>query len=245
VTPTVPIRAVTFDHWATLVRDRGGIRSFQIAAWREVLDDAGLPVAQDDLERAFEANWRVFEARWRDNVQHGPAPSTPVILEHLGVDPPPEVRSRLVEAFVEAGERAALDVAPGIVETLDALRAAGLRIGIVCDVGLTPSPVLRRRLDELGLLASFDHWSFSDEVNCFKPFPAIFAHALEGLGIDDPAEVVHVGDQRRTDVAGANAFGMTSVRYTGWVDDPPEHGPEAHAVVADHRDLPAVLRRIS
>lgn len=245
MTGPVSIRAVTFDHWATLVRDRGGIRSFQIAAWDEVLAAAGFPVSRADLEDAFEANWQVFESRWRGNVQHGPAASTPVILERLGLDVPPEVRARLVEAFADAGHRAALDVAPGIAETLEQLRAAGIRVGIVCDVGLTPSQVLRSRLEGFGLLSWFDHWSFSDEVDCFKPFPAIFAHALEGLGVDDPAAVVHVGDQRRTDVAGATAFGMTSVRYTGWVDDPPEHGPEAHAVVADHRDLPALIRRIA
>lgn len=239
--PTVPIRAVTFDHWATLVRDEGGIRSFQVDAWVAVLDELGLRVSREDLERAFEANWQVFERKWRDNVQHGPASSTPVILAELGLDVDATVVERLVTAFDDAGERAALEVAPGIEEVLDVLRAAGVRIGIVCDVGLTPSPVLRRRLEGFGLLGCFDHWSFSDEVDCFKPFPAIFAHALEGLGVDDPAEVVHVGDQRRTDVAGANAFGMTSVRYTGWVDDPPGHGPEAHAVVADHRELPAVL----
>jgi len=241
VSPAVPIRAVTFDHWATLVRDPGGIRTFQIDAWDVVLRDASLAVPRDVLERAFEANWQVFERKWRENVQHGPVASTPVILGELGLDVDATVHERLVTAFDAAGERAVLDVAPGTAEALGALRAAGIRIGIVCDVGLTPSRVLRRRLEGFGLLASFDHWSFSDEVDCFKPFPAIFAHALAGLGLEDPAEVAHVGDQRRTDVAGATAFGMTSVRYAGWVDDPPEHGPEAHAVVTDHRELPAVL----
>jgi HAD superfamily hydrolase (TIGR01549 family) len=245
VTAAVPIRAVTFDHWATLVRDRGGIRSFQVAAWEEVLADVGLPVSREDLERAFEENWQVFEARWRENVQHGPAPSTPVILQHLGLEVSDEVRARLVRAFDEAGERADLEVATGIAETLATLRDDGVRIGIVCDVGLTPSPVLRDRLEGFGLLAAFDHWSFSDEVDCFKPFPGIFAHALEGLGAPEPAEVAHVGDQRRTDVAGARAFGMASVRYTGFVDDPPAHGPEADAVLEDHRDLPGLLRRLA
>jgi HAD superfamily hydrolase (TIGR01549 family) len=241
VSPAVPIRAVTFDHWATLVRDRGGIRSFQIDAWQEVLEDAGMPVVREDLERAFEANWQVFERHWRENVQHGPVGSTPVILEQLGLRVSDDLEGRLVEAFAAAGDRAELEVAPGLPECLDGLRAAGIRVGIVCDVGLTPSNVLRRRLDGFGLLQAFDHWSFSDEVDCFKPFPGIFAHALEGLGIHDPAEAAHVGDQRRTDVAGARAFGMTSVRYAGWVDDPPEHGPEAHAVVTDHRALAGVL----
>ena len=50
---SVPIRAVTFDHWATLVRDPGGIRTFQIDAWDQVLRDASVAVPRDDLERAI------------------------------------------------------------------------------------------------------------------------------------------------------------------------------------------------
>jgi len=50
-----------------------------------------------------------------------------------------------------------------------------------------------------------------------------------------------VGDRRRTDVAGARALGMVSVRYAGWSDDPAENGPEADHVLTHHRDLCAVL----
>ena len=105
------------------------------------------------------------------------------------------------------------------------LKDAGVRIGIVCDVGMTASPTLRERLDMFGVLRYFDHWSFSDEVGCFKPWPAVFEHALAGLGVDDPSSAAHVGDSLRTDVAGAQAMGMTAVRYTYFFDAPPTTGP--------------------
>ncbi len=91
------------------------------------------------------------------------------------------------------------------------------------------------------MLRFFDHWSFSDEVGCFKPWPAVFEHALEGLGIDDASSVAHVGDSRRTDVAGAQAMGMTAVRYTYFVDAPAHTGPEAHHVLDDHAKLAPAL----
>jgi FMN phosphatase YigB (HAD superfamily) len=116
-----------------------------------------------------------------------------------------------------------------------------LKLGIVCDVGLTSSTTLRERLERFGLLRHFDHWSFSDEVGSFKPFPPIFEHAMAGLGIDEPAAIAHVGDGRRTDVAGALAMGMTAVRATWFADRGPETGPEADYVVADIRDVPTVL----
>ena len=91
------------------------------------------------------------------------------------------------------------------------------------------------------MLGSFDAWSFSDETGWFKPAEEAFAPALEGLGADDPAVVAHVGDNRRTDVAGALALGMIAVRFTGFHDRPPDDGPEAHHVIDDHRELPGLL----
>ena len=60
----------------------------------------------------------------------------------------------------------------------------------------------------------FDAWSFSDESGWFKPAAEAFEPALLGLGAD-PAEAAHVGDNERTDIAGAKALGMTAVQYTG------------------------------
>ena len=126
---------------------------------------------------------------------------------------------------MEVGRTAPLRLAPGIRECLRDLKDAGVSIGIVCDVRMTPAPTLRERLGGFGVLGAFDHWSFSDEVGCFKPWPGVFRHALSGLGIDDPSLAAHVGDSRRTDVAGARAAGMTAIRYSYFVDAPPDTGP--------------------
>jgi FMN phosphatase YigB (HAD superfamily) len=56
-----------------------------------------------------------------------------------------------------------------------------------------------------------------------------------------PERAAHVGDLRRTDVGGANAMGMVSVRYTGVFDDDSATEPEAVHVIADLRKLPSVL----
>ena len=234
-------RAVTFDHWDTLVHDPRGIRPRQLAGWEEVLTSRGYELERATLEAAFDANWEVFEERWEANVQHGPRESTEVILERLGLTCEEVVREELVEAFAYAGRDAGLEAADGAEETLEALRSAGVRLGIVCDVGLTSSTTLRERLAGFGLLRHFDHWSFSDEVGCFKPFPPIFEHAMDGLGVADPSEIAHVGDGRRTDVAGALAMGMTAVRATWFADRGPETGPEGHHVAGSIREVPTLL----
>jgi putative hydrolase of the HAD superfamily len=104
----------------------------------------------------------------------------------------------------------------------------------------------------------FDWFSFSDEVGVYKPHETIFHHALTGMGVEDPTRVAHIGDLRRTDVAGARAMGMVSVRYRGVNDDAsPDRNttsaevpepleftpdlPEADHVIDDHADLLATL----
>lgn len=243
------ISAVTFDFWSTLVAEDhdgapeevGSMREAQISGWERVLTDAGSPVERAGIAAAFDRSWEVFHERWLANEPYRCAEATASMCETMGVDPTPEVRSALERVFDEVGRDAPLRLAPGAPACLEALRDGGLRLGIVCDVGITPSRILRERLDGFGVLRFFDHWSFSDETGCFKPFAPAFRYALEGLGVDDPAAAAHVGDARRTDMAGALAVGMTAIRYRHFHDPPPDTGPEGDLVIDDLAELPAAL----
>jgi putative hydrolase of the HAD superfamily len=130
----------------------------------------------------------------------------------------------------------------GGAATLATLAAAGIPIGLVSDTSLAGGRHLRGYLEDHGLLDHIDHCSFSDEVGVYKPDAKIFRDCLAGLGVDDPTGVVHVGDLRRTDVAGAWRLGMTTVRFRGVVDDADRsEGSEAHHVIDRLTDLPALL----
>lgn len=236
------IEAITFDFWQTLVEEPGGeMRGLQLDRWETVLSTAGHDVSRFALEEAFDRNWDVFEARWQGNLgQQTPSDATDLICSYLEIRSADGLRDDLIDAFRLAGERAPLDLAPGAERCLARLRAAGVRLGIVCDVGMTSSPVLRDRLRGFGLLEAFDAWSFSDETGWFKPAREAFEPALNGLGVTDTSRAAHVGDLKRTDVTGALTLGMTAVRYTGFHDDGRD-GPEAHHVVGSLADVPALL----
>ena len=237
-----PIDAVTFDYWNTLVyEDHGRLRGIRLESWAAILEDAGINVPPERLERAFDDSWAEYERAWFDNRQYLHDEAVSDIVRAIGVTPTDEVVTALAETFPGAADGADLHLTDGIQDCLRALRSRDVRIGIVCDVGMTASPTLRERLDMFGVLRYFDHWSFSDEVGCFKPWPAVFEHALAGLGVADPAEAAHVGDSRRTDVAGAQAMGMTAVRYTYFVDASADTGPEAQHVLDDHAGLVTAL----
>ena len=236
------VRAVTFDFWNTLMYEPDGhLRGRRQDAWLGILEEAGFACERELLDTVFAASWERFTAAWKANQQLQAVDAAEAILEDLGFDLPPDVRTSLLHAFTTAGNEAEILPTEGIHEAIAALKHAGVRLGIICDVGMTPSTALRDHLDRHGLLASFDHWSFSDEVGVYKPDPAIFRHALDGLGGIDPADAAHVGDLRRTDIAGARAMGITAVRYTGIFDDDSQPEPEGDHVIDDHRKLPSIL----
>ena len=117
---------------------------------------------------------------------------------------------------------------------------AGLVVGIISDTSLATGRHLRTYLDRHDILRHVTSAAFSDEVGVYKPDPAIFEAAMAGLDIDDPSTVVHVGDLRRTDVAGARALGMATVRFRGVLDDDGP-GDEADHVIGRLADLPGLL----
>jgi putative hydrolase of the HAD superfamily len=205
------------------------------------------PRSAADLLRTFADNWEVFERRWRTNAgPYGAAETVGFAAERLGLDLTDGLRRDLEDGFRIVGATAPLHPAPGVEACLATLRDMGLRLAIVCDVGLTASPVLRGRLEGFGLLRFFDAWSFSDETGWFKPAAEAFMPALNGLGVE-PSEAAHIGDNERTDVAGAKALGMRSIQYTGLYDVAawlPEQAPGALAdhVIDDLSELPGLLR---
>ena len=233
------IKAITFDFWNTLVIDGAtGLRDHRMEAWSGVLEGAGFSAERKRLGLAFESSWQKFQAAWKAGEQYRHVESVLDILDELGYDVPPDVHDALVATY-DIPEETELRLTDGIAEALEVLKSAGLRLGIICDVGMTPSTALRRFLERHGVLSFFDHWSFSDDVGFYKPDRRIFEHALAGVDAA-PDEAAHIGDLKRTDVAGALAMGMTALRYTGMFDDDSD-GPEAHHVVDDHRKLPALL----
>lgn len=229
------IKAVTFDFWNTLVAETSDPWTWKSDALKAALDDAKIERSDADIHAALAVGQRFYLESWQAGVVFTPAEWVRSVCEAMQVDSS-DIADEMVD-IVNAGMPAELrTIAPNIAETLSALRSAGLPIGIICDVGLTPSTQLRRYLEHFGLLAYFTHFSFSDEVGVFKPDPQIFHHAAQGLGVEI-TEILHTGDLRRTDIAGGRAVGATTARFAGIFDDADGDGPEGHHVTTDHLQL--------
>ncbi|HEY2056154.1 MAG TPA: HAD family hydrolase [Solirubrobacterales bacterium] len=236
------IEAVTFDFWNTIAAEPvpGSMRDARHAAVLAACESAGLELDADHLAGHVAEVIRSRERAWAEGVHVSPTEGAQRLVTALGLEP--AAGETVAAAFLGGGRGVELSLAPEIGPTLERLRADGLALGIVCDAGFTGGAILREFLAAQGLLEHFSGWGFSDEVGAYKPAPEIFEAALTMLDAE-PAAAVHVGDLRRTDIAGARALGMASIRYRGLADDP-EPGPEADLVLDDHRDLPELIASI-
>ncbi|MDJ0848534.1 MAG: HAD family hydrolase [Myxococcota bacterium] len=235
------LRAVTFDCWGTLLYDPDPMRAFgpRVEAVAAIAASAGKRVGVDEAQSALDTAWQRHIQLW----EHGRASGAPEIagwaLEALGLHEP-AAAADLATKLTEASLRSEVLPLDGAREALERIADAGLRRALVCDTGLSPGPVVREFLARAGLLDWLEVCVFSDEQGVPKPDPSVFHAALEHLETT-PDEAAHVGDLRRTDVAGARSVGMRAIRIRWHHDDQSEH-PEADAVVDSHDHLLEVLK---
>lgn len=113
------------------------------------------------------------------------------------------------------------------------LRRAGVRLAVVSDMDSRLEDVLRA----LGLRDEFEAVVLASRSGTRKHGGSLFTHALAVTGAR-AAAVVHVGDNVHTDIAGAQAAGITPIHY-----DPDARGGTPAGVTALHSllDLPPLL----
>jgi putative hydrolase of the HAD superfamily len=233
-------RAVTFDCWGTLIFEPDGraahLRRLEMLS--RTAEGAGLGADAETIRAALHTAWARHLDLWQECVASGSREMAGWALAELGLDDE-EAAERLGSAFAEASLTSEIATLEGARASLHRLADAGVRRALVCDTGFSPGRVVRELLDREGLLELLEVCIFSDEAGVPKPHPSVFHSALEPLGAD-PHQAVHVGDLRRTDVAGARAAGMVTVRIS-WHHDDRSDLPEADAVVESHRHLLEVL----
>jgi HAD superfamily hydrolase (TIGR01509 family) len=169
----------------------------------------------------------------------------PGLVRRLLADFDVEVTQDELNRFLEA-EHAAWEPARRMgAQThalLDSLRTRGLKTGLVSNA-FDPGWLMRRDLDEMGILERIDVAVFSSEVGKRKPHPVIFETALRELGAD-PAQTVFVGDSRYADVLGAKRLGMTTVQALWFRADDDERGAEPDHEAFTPVDVLNIVRRL-
>ena len=243
------IRAVTLDLWGTLFLDGPAsddrYKRPRLVGIQAALAGAGIPVAADQLDRAYVTVGHWLGRLWQMNGDVSVREHVETLLKALDASLPGQVSPETMFALIRAYGSPALVAPPAIDQgartALEALAGGGVLLAVVSNTMRTPGEVVRKILDQAGLLPFFRVLTFSDECGVRKPARAIFLRTLEGLGV--PAEhAVHVGDDAILDVEGARDAGMAAIQVTP--DGRATAPVKPHAVIRHLGELPLALRRL-
>ena len=184
-------RAVIFDMYETLTTLMTGPQCF--SAEMAALAGADVP--------RFRAAWRATEEdRMLGRLTFGEA--TRRSIEACGA------WSQTAQDAIMEKRRASREICPerlhpGILPMLDALKARGVKVGLVTNCQSEEVAAIRASV----LWPYFDAPVMSFEAGLMKPDPAIFLRCTALLGVE-PSECLYVGDGGSHELEAASALGM-------------------------------------
>jgi FMN phosphatase YigB (HAD superfamily) len=240
----VALRAVTFDFWNTLID--GAITeastAARVAQLHQALVGAGYACSVEEVARAVRTVALRLEETARERAEEvGPPGRWAAMARELGI-PAGLIAYEVVErAYDDITLNPVPAAMPHVHTAVQAMKAAGYRLAVICNTGMAGGRVLREVLRRQNLLDEFEVTVFSNEFGVPKPHPAIFEHTLAALGGIPPAEALHVGDVENLDVEGARRAGLYSALYAPGSDGNVE--TDAGFVVRDWRDFGAQVAR--
>lgn len=207
-----PLAAVLFDAGLTLIRS--ATRPEAVA--EGVLAASGLPARPTELAAAMDAAQAHLEAVWHRGDWWAAEASVRELFESAYRRGLPEIAAVGADAALAARLASAIyadyqdtrhwALFEDVLPTLEALRKAGITMGIVSDWGHGLESIVL----ELELADYFAFLVVSSRLGIAKPQPGVFDMALARIGV--PArQAVYIGDTYVKDVLGARSAGLAPV----------------------------------
>lgn len=245
------IRGVLFDLGGTLhtVSSPEGRDIWFARRLLERLGDYGivLDAAPEELARRLHENGEAYKHWSEESLRELPAAEiwSGWYLRDWAIG-----RERLAPiaeelSFLYDYERVKVIRRPYIKETLDALRAQGMKLGLISNIiSLSVAPHF---LEEYGVRDYMDCMVLSSAAGIRKPSADIFRVAERELGLG-PEELAYVGDTLSRDVRGVRNAGwrlMIQIRNPGAAkrDKGLEHaGLRPDYLIEELNEIPAIIR---
>jgi 2-haloacid dehalogenase len=194
--PLPGIRACVFDAYGTLF-------DFASAALRcaDTLGDKTAALTALWRDKQLQYTWlRAAQKRHADFWQVT-GDALDFTLETLGIDDRQgTLRRRLMDCYLT------LDAFPEVPATLQRLKAVGFATAILSNG--TPA-MLAAAVQHAGIGPALDHVFSVESVGAFKPAPAVYQLAVDGLNV--PPGAIAFQSSNAWDIHAASAFGMRTV----------------------------------
>lgn len=208
---------MTFDLWETLLFEKNGWNLRRTDARCEnlakTLDKFGVKISVKQLALAFKKMAPWLESAWetKNEVTHLDQIRFLIKTASKGlVTAKEEWIDDLSSAYVSPLFEVAPYLNPDARRVLKWLKDQKKLMGLICNTGLTPGYGLRMFLRRESITKYFDLMLFSDEAGIRKPDPRIFQIVTQRLEVK-PCEIVHIGDNLKSDVWGAKNAGFKAI----------------------------------
>jgi HAD superfamily hydrolase (TIGR01549 family) len=128
------------------------------------------------------------------------------LMEHVG-HPPALDEAEAFGQYVRDHFQPRSALTPGAIETLDALKATDVTLGLLSN----RMHAFTDELEELGIAHYFDFTLAAGEIGVWKPKPGIFLEGLLRAGGVAPEAALYIGDNYYADIVGAHNAGIDAV----------------------------------
>ena len=186
------IKAVLFDYGMVLSGPP------LASAWEKMKTING--VDEDRFRPAYWAHRHAYDRGTYTGEQY---------WEKVAADAGVTVDHTQVAALIDADNELWTDLNPPMVEWAHQLQRAGIRTGILSNLG---DHMMHGLLAKFPWIANFYHRTWSHLLKIAKPELEIYRHAAEGL--ETPAANILFIDDREENIAAAIESGMQAIRYT-------------------------------
>ncbi|MCR5162092.1 MAG: HAD family hydrolase [Lachnospiraceae bacterium] len=238
------IKTVIFDIDNTLYSyDRAHAAAFpKLLAYAE--KELGFPA--QEFKEAYSREYKIMQAQLGEKAAiHNRLIRIQRVLEKRGLPLMPHVL-KMNDLYWDS-LMDAMEPSPHAAETVRQLKDAGLCLGVGTDM---TARVQLQKLERLGLLNDFDFVVSSEEAGVEKPSPELFLFCAEKAGCM-PEECLFVGDNRKKDVGGALAAGMSAAWYCPQGEElsgnsgnrDPETVSGEWVMIRDLAEIPNLIRR--
>jgi putative hydrolase of the HAD superfamily len=205
------IQVVTFDAAGTLIR----LLRPPGTTYAETARLFGYQLDPDRVQDSFRITWKTLgpptegvegspdddRGWWQELVER--------TMETAGYRIVPFDRyfDAVYQAFAQPG---VWELFPDVQATLTELHRLKVRLGVISNFDRR----LYTILGDLGVLDAFEHIIISSEIGVRKPSPKIFWTAAHRFNVE-VSEMLHVGDETKSDFDGARATGLEALLVDG------------------------------
>lgn len=237
------IRGAIFDLGSTLIRRTGleleRVKCAALASF--AVSECGCRDPEMFAARLLEIRLAGWKRSEQEQIEIAAATAFEEAFAAVGLDVDEAILSKAEVVFFEP-EVQISRLYPSAAETLDALTAMGMHLGMISNATshrLVVDIARRHNIERY-----FDPIVSSMGFGRPKPHPGIFRHVLDLWDIE-PEAAVMIGDTLSADILGANTVGMRSILVDIEPNpDNPKYATQARPTVTVARleKIPAVIR---